>query len=75
MKGFKIGGFEAHPTKGFRSLSVPRGTNKRRTLIPTGHLALKGCREFNRRAKLDKSGRWPKMSIAERHMMKHRGWS
>lgn len=72
---FTIGGFAAHPTKGFRALCRPAGTNRRRKLIPTGVLALKGNREHNLRERFYKSGRWPKMNLAERRMMKNREWS
>lgn len=33
---FKIGGVDAHPTKGFRGFARPRKTNTRRKLIPVG---------------------------------------
>lgn len=35
-----IGGVEAHARKGYRGLSRPRGTNKRRKLNMTGALAV-----------------------------------
>jgi hypothetical protein len=72
---FTIGGFAAHPTKGFRAFCRPAGTNRRRRLIRTGELMLPDCHEENRRRRYYKSGRWPKMSLPERQMMKARGWS
>ncbi len=38
MKSFKIGGLDAHPTKGFRGFARPRKANsrQRRRLIPCG---------------------------------------
>jgi hypothetical protein len=62
MKGFKIGGIEAHPTKGFRNFARPRKANskQRRALIFEGALSVKKSHAYNRR---QRSGfRWPKMS-------------
>lgn len=37
-----------HPTKGWRMFARPRGTNKRRKLIPAGACQVRGSHEYNR---------------------------
>lgn len=71
MAHFKLGDFDAHPTKGFRAMARPRKANsrRRRKLIPVGALALRKCHERNVQDKFYASGRWPKLSLAERRRM------